>query len=65
MPMIIFETDKAEFRFEAQSVIKHLRLLRQNYNRPDLQRCIDEISTDKAPEIKVQSSPSWFFPVSG
>jgi hypothetical protein len=63
MPMIIFETDKAEFRFEAQSVIKHLRLLRQNYNRPDLQRCIDEISTDKAPEIKVQSSPSWFFPM--
>jgi len=63
MPMIIFETDKAEFRFDPQLVIDHLQHLSRNHNRTDLQRCIDEISTDKAPEIKVQSYPSWFFPM--
>jgi hypothetical protein len=63
MPQIVLDTDQAEFRFDAQLVIDHLQHLSRNHNRPDLQRCIDEISTNKAPEIKVESSPSWFFPM--
>jgi hypothetical protein len=60
MAQIVVETDQAVFKFDAQLVIDHLQHLSRDHNRPDLQRCIDEISSDKAPEIKVQSSHSWF-----
>jgi hypothetical protein len=60
MAQIVFETDQAVFKFDAQLVINHLCLICKEHNRTDLQRWIDEISSDKAPEIKVQSSPSWF-----
>ena len=60
MPQIVFETDQAVFQFDAQLVIDHLQHLSRDHNRTDLSRWIDKISTDKAPEIKVQSSPSWF-----
>jgi len=59
MSQIVYETDQAVFQFDAQLVIDHLQHLSRDHNRPDLKRCIDEISTDKAPEIKFQSSPSW------
>ena len=60
MAQIIFETDHAIFRFDTQLVIDHLQHLSRDHNRPDLQRCIDELSSDKAPEIKFQTTPSWF-----
>jgi hypothetical protein len=60
MAQIIFETDHAIFRFDAQLVIDHLQHLSRDLNRTDLQRWIDEISTDKAEEIKFQTTPSWF-----
>jgi hypothetical protein len=63
MAQIVFETDQVIFRFDAQLVIDHLQYLSRDHNRTDLSRWIDKISTDKAPEIKVQSSPSWFFPM--
>jgi hypothetical protein len=63
MPQIVFETEEAIFWFDTQLVIDHLQHLRRAYDQTELQRCIDEISSDKAPEIKFQSSPSWFFPI--
>jgi hypothetical protein len=60
MAQIIFETDHAIFRFDAQLVIDHLQHLSRDYNRQDLQRCIDEITSNKAEEIKFQTTPSWF-----
>lgn len=63
MPKIVFETDQAIFRFDARLVIYHLQHLCRAYDQTELQRFIDELSTDKAPEIKVQSSQSWFFPM--
>ena len=60
MPQIVFETDQAIFQFDAQLVIDHLQHLSRNYNRTDLQRCIDELSSNKAEEIKFQITPNWF-----
>jgi hypothetical protein len=60
MTQIVVETDQVVFKFDAQSVIDHLQHLTKEHNWTDLQRCIDEISTDKAEEINFQSFPSWF-----
>jgi hypothetical protein len=60
MAQIVFETEQAEFRFEAQAVIQHLRHLQEEHDRPDLQRRIDGLGTNKAEEIKLQAIPDWF-----
>jgi hypothetical protein len=60
MSQIVFETGQAAFQFDAQLAIDHFQHLSRDHNRQDLQRCIDELSSNKAEEIKVQPSPSWF-----
>ncbi len=60
MAQIVFETDQAEFRFEAQAVIQHLRLLSRDHNRTDLQFSIDEFLTHEGEEIKLQTIPDRF-----
>ena len=60
MAQIVFETDKAIFRFDAQLVIDHLQHLSRDHNWQDLQCCIDELSSNKAEEINFQTTPNWF-----
>ena len=60
MRKFVFDTDQAEFRFESQAVIQHLRLLSEEHGRPDLQFSIDELLTHEGEEIKVQDIPDWF-----
>jgi hypothetical protein len=63
MAQIIFETDQAIFRFDAQLIIDHLQHLSRDHNRQNLHCCIDKISTDKAVEINVQTTPNCVFPI--
>jgi hypothetical protein len=57
MSEIFFDTDQAEFRFKAQSVIQHLRLLQEEHDQPDLQFNIGELVTNEAEEITLPTIP--------